>query len=96
MKCPHCQAENREGAEFCGECGKPLISEIICSNCGNSNPQGKKFCDKCGQSLTEQATSPTPIKESTTAATEPASFVNDRYQAVRKLGIRLCVDRVNE
>ena len=84
MKCPHCQADNREGAEFCGECGKPLRSEIICSSCGNSNPKGKKFCDKCGQSLTEPATDPT--KKSTANTAEPTSFVNDRYQVKKKLG----------
>ena len=27
MKYPNCQTENREGAEFCGECGKSLQAE---------------------------------------------------------------------
>ncbi|MFC1946352.1 protein kinase [Chloroflexota bacterium] len=84
MKCPHCQAENREGAEFCGKCGKPLLSELICANCSHPNPTDNLFCDKCGQSLTDPAPTPTPTKESTT--TEPTSFVDDRYQVIRKLG----------
>ena len=24
MECPHCQAENPEGMNFCGKCGQPL------------------------------------------------------------------------
>ncbi|MFC1947349.1 zinc ribbon domain-containing protein [Chloroflexota bacterium] len=55
MKCSYCQPENRESAEFCGDCGQSLKSENICSNCGNLNLQDKKFCDKCGQSLIEEA-----------------------------------------
>jgi len=51
MKCPKCQAENREDAEFCGDCGITL--EVACPKCGRSNPTSKKFCDKCGHSLGE-------------------------------------------
>lgn len=34
MKCPGCQAENRDGARFCRECGARL--EITCTACGES------------------------------------------------------------
>jgi len=49
VKCPQCQAENREGAQFCGECGRKL--EAICPVCGKTNPLRSKFCDGCGQAL---------------------------------------------
>ena len=49
MKCPKCQFDNPEDAEFCNECGNKL--EIICSACGRMNPLGSKFCNKCGHSL---------------------------------------------
>ncbi|UCG84228.1 MAG: zinc ribbon domain-containing protein [Dehalococcoidia bacterium] len=49
MNCPKCQFENREGAEFCGDCGTKL--ETICPNCSRSNPPGKRFCDKCGTTM---------------------------------------------
>ncbi|UCD08025.1 MAG: protein kinase, partial [Dehalococcoidales bacterium] len=84
MKCPHCQAESREGAEFCGKCGKPLVSELICPKCNHSNPVDNLYCEKCGQSLTEST--PAPAKESTVSATEPTSFVDGRYQVIKKLG----------
>lgn len=58
MKCPHCPAENREGAEFCGKCGKPFRTEKTCPKCGHSNPLVNSFCDKCGQALAEQAPAP--------------------------------------
>ena len=45
MKCPHCQSENREIAEFCGDCGQALHTPVPCPKCGNVNPMGKKFCD---------------------------------------------------
>jgi class 3 adenylate cyclase/tetratricopeptide (TPR) repeat protein len=57
MKCPKCQSENREGAEFCRECGHKL--ELACPQCGNMNPPGSKFCDGCGHDLTVAA-EPTP------------------------------------
>ena len=86
MKCPHCQSENPEGSEFCGDCGKSLVTELVCPNCEHKNPPGKKFCNKCGQPLTEQVTPPTRTKQSTISAAEPTSFVDDRYKVIRKLG----------
>jgi len=67
MKCPKCQVDNREDAEFCGDCGITL--EVFCPKCGRSNPTSKKFCDKCGQSLVESKETP-PI-----AYSEPQSYI---------------------
>jgi tetratricopeptide (TPR) repeat protein len=84
MKCPNCQADNPEGSEFCGECGKPLKSESICQQCGHSNPYGKKFCNKCGQPLTVRpAVAKKPKKPSTI---QPTSFADGRYQVKKFLG----------
>lgn len=55
MKCPRCQAENREGAQFCRECGARLATK--CPNCGAAIEPGSKFCDACGTAL---ITAPTP------------------------------------
>ncbi len=57
MKCPRCQAENREGRRFCAECGASLA--VACSSCGFSNEPGEKFCGGCGQAL-EVAAAPVP------------------------------------
>ena len=46
MKCPRCQAENREGARFCRECGATFGA--VCSSCGAKVEAGSKFCDGCG------------------------------------------------
>jgi len=51
MKCPKCQFDNPEDAEFCNECGNKF--EITCSACGRVNPIGSKFCNKCGNSLAQ-------------------------------------------
>ena len=80
MKCSYCQTENREGAEFCRGCGKPLEAEVICPKCGLANLPGSKFCDKCGQALAE-----TTAKPSLTPPL-PASFVGGRYKVKSFLG----------
>src|SRR5438876_5517741 len=49
MKCPRCQAENREGARFCRECGATFSA--VCWSCGAKVEAGSKFCDGCGASL---------------------------------------------
>jgi len=46
MKCPKCQFENKEDANFCLECGEKFEKE--CSQCGRPLPIEAKFCDKCG------------------------------------------------
>jgi hypothetical protein len=49
MKCPRCDAENREGARFCRVCGTAFGA--VCSNCGAKVEAGSKFCDSCGTTL---------------------------------------------
>jgi class 3 adenylate cyclase/tetratricopeptide (TPR) repeat protein/ribosomal protein L40E len=50
VKCPKCQTENPETANFCGECQARL--ERVCPNCNHLNLPQFKFCNKCGSSLT--------------------------------------------
>ncbi len=54
MKCPRCQAENREGLRFCEDCGARLT--VTCTACGAEFTPGKKFCGSCGAAF--GATSP--------------------------------------
>jgi class 3 adenylate cyclase/tetratricopeptide (TPR) repeat protein len=49
MRCPECQFDNREGANFCNECGYKF--ELTCPECGTTNRVGSKFCDECGTKL---------------------------------------------
>jgi class 3 adenylate cyclase/predicted ATPase len=58
MKCPRCQAENREEARFCRECG--ALFTAVCSSCGAKTQAGSKFCDSCGAPL---APTPAPTSE---------------------------------
>src|SRR5260370_758632 len=53
MQCPRCQAENRDGRRFCGECGLSFAS--TCPACGFLNEGSEKFCGGCGRSLTLSA-----------------------------------------
>src|SRR5690349_15779331 len=46
MRCPRCQAENREGARFCRDCGATFAA--VCPDCGTKVEAGSKFCDGCG------------------------------------------------
>ena len=49
MKCPKCQADNRDERKFCGECGAKLV--LTCPNCGFENFPAEKFCGDCGNNL---------------------------------------------
>ncbi|MEJ2363610.1 MAG: adenylate/guanylate cyclase domain-containing protein [Deltaproteobacteria bacterium] len=50
MKCPKCQADNKQEAKFCRKCGTKLL--LVCTKCGAENSPGDSFCDQCGQNLT--------------------------------------------
>ena len=54
MQCPRCQAENREGARFCRECGTRF--DVACLKCGAKVEPGSKFCDACGSSISVAVT----------------------------------------
>ena len=50
MRCPKCQFENPDDAQFCIECGNPI--EFHCPQCGAITPATGKFCKACGHNLT--------------------------------------------
>ena len=49
VKCSACEAENKDDAKFCNECGAPL--SLRCPQCGSGVRAGQKFCDECGTPL---------------------------------------------
>lgn len=49
FKCTQCGAIQREGQNFCGECGHKL--ENLCPACDAANPPTYKFCGQCGKDL---------------------------------------------
>ena len=49
MRCPACDADNRETAKFCGECACRLVA--VCPNCGVNAVPGQRFCDECAAPL---------------------------------------------
>jgi class 3 adenylate cyclase len=51
MRCPVCSSDNRAGARFCGQCGRPLGAIVECPGCAAQNPAEQKHCDSCGRSL---------------------------------------------
>ena len=73
--CPHCQALNREGANFCRECGQRLAGS--CPRCGTSVELAFNFCDQCGYALRgeDSASAPHPWQQiaPTAAAARPSS-----------------------
>jgi class 3 adenylate cyclase/predicted ATPase len=72
VQCPRCQAENREGARFCRECGGPF--DAVCANCGARIEAGSKFCDHCGSPLPARA--PSQLERSPAVGPEPATAAN--------------------
>jgi Double zinc ribbon len=49
MTCSRCQAESRDGARFCRECGATFGA--ACSSCGAKVEPGSRFCNSCGAPL---------------------------------------------
>ena len=49
MKCPKCQTENPDDAQFCIECGKRM--EFHYPKCEAITPPTGKFCKACGHNL---------------------------------------------
>jgi class 3 adenylate cyclase/tetratricopeptide (TPR) repeat protein len=49
MKCPRCQATNRNDARFCRDCGATF--GVVCSVCSAKVEAGSRFCDSCGAPL---------------------------------------------
>jgi serine/threonine protein kinase len=82
MKCPNCQADNREGVKFCEYCG--AVIELVCPNCGAHLPPDRQFCGECGHTLGGK----TPLKPKTrkSSTIEPTSFADGRYQVRKFLG----------
>src|SRR5882724_4563147 len=76
MKCPRCQAENREGARFCRECG--ALFAAVCSSCGAKVEAGSRFCDNCGTPLAARPTptpEPSPLVRAEAAAAEDVTEI---------------------
>ena len=80
MRCPTCGFENRDGARFCGECGRPSAPEVLCPGCRRSNPTGRKFCDGCGRRLPPAAGPAGPL-----AARSPRDDTPPRRGSVPKV-----------
>jgi class 3 adenylate cyclase len=49
LTCPRCQAQSREGARFCEQCGARLAR--ACPSCGGEVAAGARFCGACGAAL---------------------------------------------
>ena len=65
---PECQFDNRQGVQFCEECGTKL--ELKCPNCKTIIPLDRKFCGKCG-SVLKKFTESANLKESNTDTQAP-------------------------
>src|SRR6266478_9843771 len=81
MQCPRCQAENRDGARFCRECGATFGA--VCSACGAKVGAGSRFCDSCGAPL-----APTPAQ-----LTAPPRFASPESYTPRHLAEKILTSK---
>src|SRR5206468_9751984 len=77
MTCSRCQADNRDGARFCRECGETLSG--LCFACGAKVDPGSKFCDRCGK----------PVAATTGPPAAPARFASSEGYTPRHLAERI-------
>jgi len=71
MKCPRCQWDNLQEANFCIKCGESLQVEPLCHHCGHINPRGGIFCDECGDLLVGATPDESSIEEGGSAEGRP-------------------------
>lgn len=50
-RCNKCGTENETSANFCRECGAPLVKTKRCDKCGDLNAADARFCDHCGAAV---------------------------------------------
>ncbi|MCH8066477.1 MAG: protein kinase, partial [Chloroflexi bacterium] len=87
MRCPSCSHDNREGRNFCAECGTELV--VSCPSCDARNEPGERFCGQCGKPLAEASGDQTLVVQPPVASSQrglPDSFGDGRYQVQRFLG----------
>lgn len=73
MKCPQCQTDNNDAAQFCGNCGARLVK--VCPRCNTNNPPQYAFCGECGYDLRSTVITTPGAPVSTIESTEPAPTV---------------------
>lgn len=49
IECYHCEAENKNDANYCSACGKPVCR--TCDQCDREVGNDDTFCDSCGEKL---------------------------------------------
>jgi len=52
MICQHCNAQNKDNAKYCKNCGLELVPNA-CFQCGHSNSIEASFCGQCGSGLNQ-------------------------------------------
>ncbi|MDR2709302.1 MAG: zinc-ribbon domain-containing protein [Elusimicrobiota bacterium] len=51
MRCSNCNAELKNNAKFCTECGTAVKNVSFCHSCGAENDPLAKFCTNCGAAM---------------------------------------------
>jgi class 3 adenylate cyclase/tetratricopeptide (TPR) repeat protein len=81
MNCPRCQAQNRDGARFCRECGATFGA--VCSSCGATVEAGSKFCDGCGA----------PLAAASVSSPGPSRFVSPEFYTPKHIAEKILTSK---
>jgi class 3 adenylate cyclase/tetratricopeptide (TPR) repeat protein len=81
MKCPRCEAQNREGARFCRECGATFAA--VCASCGATVEAGSNFCDGCGA----------PLAAAPASTPEPSRFVSPEVYTPKHIAEKILTSK---
>jgi ribosomal protein L40E len=69
FSCPHCNADNRDNANFCRECGSRRSSRegemegeaLLCPCCARRVRHSDRFCMACGEKLSPKIVRDTKV-----------------------------------
>lgn len=84
MRCPSCESNNPDAAQFCATCGSGLAE--ACPHCGGELTPGARFCISCGK--------PVPAAEQRAATERPGEAEPIAISERRRISV-LFVDLVN-
>jgi class 3 adenylate cyclase len=82
MRCTRCGGQNREGRNFCAQCGHPLMQ--ACRSCGAQNDPADKFCGDCGAAIAGRSESLPDPRDGGALINPGAPDVVDAQEGERK------------
>lgn len=86
IKCEECGQMISDRAEYCPNCGAPVIKKTVCTECGAVIPDGAKVCPNCGAPVKGKKQEVlTPVSEGKEQRVQRFLVMNRKYLPIDKI-----------